>query len=191
MITPQQLTEVVARIRAGTPADAPPDRFEIEWMNGDFQVEEDRGCQVYISTKTPGGVAAIEFIADPQLIRLLIDFAAAGRTPSALARSHQEQADALLGLVSPNIKVGMAHADTLALVQSFTPHFYDTQDASIQRLFSGVDGIACLFRFHRARLTSLLVTNMRHVPGFAVETTDPSWFMKAVDVLWEGPGTSR
>lgn len=191
MISPQKFVEIVTQIRAGTPADAPPEQFEIEWMNGDFQVEEDRGCQIYTSTQAPGAVAAVEFIADPQLIRLLIDFEAAGRTPSALARAHQEQADALLGLVSPNIEVGMSRTDALALVQSVTPHFYDTQDASAQRLFSGVDGIACLFRFHRERLTSLLVADMPLVPGFAGDVTDAGWFMKAVDLLWEGPGTSR
>lgn len=191
MITPQRFTEIVAQIRAGTPADAPPDQFEVEWMNGDFQVEESRGCQIYTSTRAPDEVAAIEFIADPQLIRRWIDFEAAGRTPSALARTHQEQADALLALVSPNMKIGISRADARALVQSATPLCYETPDDSIQRLFSGVDGIVCLFRFHRERLASLLVANMPLVPGFKHKATDTDWFMKAVDLLWEGPGTGR
>lgn len=120
---------------------------------------------------------------------LLIDFEEAGRQPSPLVEARRVDANSVLKLLSPELKIGQPLVEIAALVTNATALVHENSGDVTARLFAGNDGIICLFRFHKQRLASVLVADMRQLPGFACLTTDDDGFRKAVNFLWEGPGT--
>jgi len=163
--------------------------FDLEWMGGRFGIVEACGAQLYVGEQAPDSVAAVELVAEPQLMCLLIDFEEAGRKPSPMVESKRIDANSVLELISEELKIGQPLVEIAALVKRATALVHEGSGDVTARLFTGNDGIMCLFRFHKQRLASVLVADMRQLPGFACPTTDEAWFMKAVNFLWEGPGT--
>lgn len=164
-------------------------RFDLDWMGGCFGLLEACGAQLYVCEQAPDSITAVELVAEPQLMCLLIDFEEAGRQPSPLVEARRVDANSVLKLLSPELKIGQPLGEIAALVKNTTALVHEGSGDVTARLFAGNDGIMCLFRFHKQRLASVLVAEMRQLPGFARPTTDEAWFMKAVNFLWEGPGS--
>lgn len=190
MLSFQQFSAFVSELCRLQVETEPHCEFDMEWMGGQFRILEACGAQLYVPELTPDAVAGAELVAEPQFMHLLIDFEEAGRQPSPLVQSKRNDANAVLELLSPDLKIGKPLLETAALVKLATPLVHEASDDMSARIFAGNDGVVCLFRFHKSRLASVLVADMRCLPGFVCTTTEHDWFMKAVNFLWEGPGTT-
>lgn len=189
MLSPHQFAIFISELRRLATSDGTIGGFDLEWLGGRFEIVEACGTQLYVCEQAPDSIAAVELVAEPQLMCLLIDFEEAGRQPSPLVEAKLIDANSVLELIAPELKIGQPLVEIAALVKRATALVHEGSGDVTARLFTGNDGIMCLFRFHKQRLASVLVADMRQLPGFARPTTDEAWFMKAVNFLWEGPGT--
>ena len=189
MVTHQKCSIFFTELLRRSVDDLSQSLFDLEWIGGRFGILEACGAQLYVCEQAPDSIAAVELVAEPQVMHLLIDFEEVGRQPSPLVEAKRVDANSALELLSPELKIGHPLVEIAALVKRATALMHESSGDVTARLFAGNDGIVCLFRFHKQRLASALVVDMRQLPGFACPTTDEDWFMKAMNFLWEGPGT--